>query len=211
LRDEITRRDFPRGLRSTCALRQSSKFGLRFVDGSRPDDIRNPACETTATVTLGTSLTWAVNIRRWHVLLRILVHGPRDHVHLLPGYIREGTVGYRPQFSLDNLTMHCYRMSSLMAFTISDPISLFYLAIVILSFTTHYAHSPHLIDICNTIWLILLAASTNDFIVLLVSYTTVSESSETIFPSPSIRTPSPHTPNQPLPHADEQGASYRVV
>jgi hypothetical protein len=122
--------------------------------------------------------------------------------------IREGTVRCRLHRSLGNFMMYRYRLSPLVAFAISNPISLIYLVIVILSFTTKYVHGSHLIDICNRICLTFLAAFATNQTASPHPTIRPSEYSYKTARSPPTRVSPLHpTPHQFLPYADTQDAS----
>lgn len=114
----------------------------------------------------------------------VLVHEPRDCVQL-PSWDMGEVSGLRFHRSLGNFMVYHCQMSSLMAFVVSNPISLFYLAMAVVFYQT--CPQFHLIDICNIICLILM-------IFLTANHTTSPPITtgailRTFSPSPSTRTP----------------------
>lgn len=103
--------------------------------------------------------------------------------------------------------MHRHLLPPFIAPTASNTISLFCLAIAILSFTTQYILNLHLTNMCNTICLIFLAASIATRMPPSNPVTRVPDDLQTLLPSPSIGTPpSPLTPHDFLLCPDAQGA-----
>ena len=125
-----------------------------------------------------------------------------------PRNIREGPVRCRLYRFLGDPTMYRHLLSPLMAFAVSNSISLFCLAIVILSFTAQYIPSLYLTNMCNTICLIFLTAFIATRALPPSPATRASDVPHIPSPSPSTRTPpSPPTTHHFPFYPDVQGAS----
>ena len=142
------------------------------------------------------------------------LHEPRDYMFIFPGGIKARTANRSLYHFPDNPTVYRYRMSPFVAFMASHPTSLLYLAIVILSCATQYTLGLHLIDICNTIWLIFFTAFPASRRPSPDTTVEVSASPQTISPPPSTGTPPLLlTPHPSLLEVEVQGAnlSYSII
>jgi hypothetical protein len=125
-----------------------------------------------------------------------------------PRDIREKGVRRELRRSPGHPTMYRHLLLPLVAFTVSNPISLFCLAIVTLSFTTQCIPNFHLINMCNTICLTFLTGFLATRTPPPSSDTRASDASRTHSPSPPAHTP-PSSPalHRCPPYLDVQSAS----
>ena len=125
-----------------------------------------------------------------------------------PRDIREKGVRRELRRSPGDPTMYRHILSPLVAFTVSNPISLFCLAIVTLSYATQCIPNLYLINMCNTICLTFLTGFLATRTPPPSSDTRASDASRTLSPSPPAHTPpsSPALHRCPL-HLDVRSAS----
>jgi hypothetical protein len=142
------------------------------------------------------ALFWGI----WFINLVIMFISPRD--------IREKAVRRELHRSPGDPTMYRHLLPPLVAFTVFNPISLFCLAIVTLSFATQCIPNFRLINMCNTICLTFLASFLATRTPPPSSDTRASDASRTLSPStPAHTPPSSPTLHRCPPHLDVQSAS----